>query len=432
MCTVFGSFGYEKASATVHLQRMRRLARQRGRDTNCVEPFSQFGCHGFIGHARAVPTNEIAESDYTLYPDMEHQGWIVSHNGTIHNDKEIAGELAQKKGWVDSMILPKLLVDAAEPEVMVEYLNKVKGSYAFAAVNPNQQRLILARNYLPLFYVLKNGMMYYASMPSMLEFLDAKINEVPPYHLMQFTVNRLNINKAVYRITDFGEDKVLVVCSGGMDSTTALAQLLSSGTSCDLLHFQYKCRAENREIEMVMKLAEHYKIKAHFLPLPFDKIGGSNLTDGNRETKFSQGTDSTEFAYEWVPTRNLVFASLAVAFAEAHGYNYVALGNNLEEAGAYPDNEPQMYVELNKVLTYATAVNKRIQVIQPVGQLMKHEIVKLAHELNVPLELTWSCYEDGDKPCGKCGSCTLRKVAHERNGLTDKLADITKPTTKEA
>jgi 7-cyano-7-deazaguanine synthase len=285
--------------------------------------------------------------------------------------------------------------------------------------------LYLARNYLPLFYIWEEGVIYFASTPDVFPecLKEFKVEELEPYtvyHINQVG-HTLEIIKQKISLLPEQERKALVVCSSGIDSTVALALLLKDGYECAIVHFKYKCRAEKRETYMIQKIAKHYGIPFHFLDIPH--IGGSRLTDN--DAVFAEGIDACEFAYEWVPARNLIFVALATALAEAKGYNYLALGNNLEEAGAYPDNEPHMYTELNKALTYATAVNKRVQIIQPVGNLMKHEIIKLAHELQIPLQYTWSCYEQGETPCGKCGSCTLRKIAHERNGLIDNLGVIT-------
>ncbi len=97
------------------------------------------------------------------------------------------------------------------------------------------------------------------------------------------------------------------------------------------------------------------------------------------------------------------------------------LGTNLEEAGSYPDNEMIFIDRLNAVLPYATQVNKRVHIEMPVGNLVKHEIVRMGIELDAPLDLCWSCYESGDIHCGNCGPCFLRKTAFKINGLTDMI-----------
>jgi 7-cyano-7-deazaguanine synthase len=109
----------------------------------------------------------------------------------------------------------------------------------------------------------------------------------------------------------------------------------------------------------------------------------------------------------------------AVAYAEANNHDVIALGNNLEESGAYPDNEEEFTHLLDGVLDYAVQEGRQVRLVAPVGHLMKHEIVRLGVDINAPLDLTWSCYKDGDKHCGECGPCFMRRTAFERNGLTD-------------
>jgi len=114
-----------------------------------------------------------------------------------------------------------------------------------------------------------------------------------------------------------------------------------------------------------------------------------------------------------------VMLALATAFAEARGINTIALGNNLEEAGAYPDNEPEFINRFNGMLPFAVGDGKRVRVIMPVGNLMKHEIVALGHTNGAPLHLTWSCYRAGSIHCGTCGPCYMRRTAFEINKLPE-------------
>ena len=111
--------------------------------------------------------------------------------------------------------------------------------------------------------------------------------------------------------------------------------------------------------------------------------------------------------------------SLATAYAEAKGYDKLILGNNLEEAGAYPDNEPEFIARFNDLLPFAIGDGKRLQVLMPVGNLMKHEIVALGHRLGAPMHLTWSCYRNGPVHCGTCGPCYMRRKAFEINKLPE-------------
>jgi 7-cyano-7-deazaguanine synthase len=148
----------------------------------------------------------------------------------------------------------------------------------------------------------------------------------------------------------------------------------------------------------------------------YDKSDSPLLRD---DSNIAGGEEGAEFAHEWVPARNIVMLSIATAYAEAKGFDYIVLGNNLEEAGAYPDNEPEFINRFNDLLPFAVGDGKRVRVVMPVGNLMKHEIVDLGHRLGAPLDLTWSCYRAGDKHCGTCGPCFMRRTAFEINNLEE-------------
>ena len=134
------------------------------------------------------------------------------------------------------------------------------------------------------------------------------------------------------------------------------------------------------------------------------------------------GEAGAEFASEWVPARNLVMLSIATAYAEARGITTIILGNNLEESGSYPDNEPEFINKFNELLPFAVGANKQVEVLMPVGNLMKHEIVKLGHDIGAPMYLTWSCYRAGKKHCGACGPCYMRRIAHEMNNIPETIS----------
>jgi 7-cyano-7-deazaguanine synthase len=131
------------------------------------------------------------------------------------------------------------------------------------------------------------------------------------------------------------------------------------------------------------------------------------------------GAEGMEFAHEWVPARNLVLLANATAFAEANGYHYIALGNNIDEGGSFPDNEEQFTYLFDKVLDYAVKANYKLRLVTPLGHLTKIEIVKRGIELKAPLHLTHSCYHGESLACGKCASCLFRLKAFQANHRLD-------------
>ena len=209
--------------------------------------------------------------------------------------------------------------------------------------------------------------------------------------------------------------RALVICSGGMDSVVAATWAVNEfgSENVTLAHFQYGSRAEGPEVEAVSVAAQALETELVFLPMGIYDPTDSPLL--RADSAIAGGEAGAEFAHEWVPARNLVMLALATAYAEAKGYDKLILGNNLEEAGAYPDNEPEFIARFNDLLPFAIGDGKRLQVLMPVGNLMKHEIVALGLKLGAPLDKTWSCYRAGPIHCGTCGPCYMRRTAFEIN-----------------
>jgi 7-cyano-7-deazaguanine synthase len=146
----------------------------------------------------------------------------------------------------------------------------------------------------------------------------------------------------------------------------------------------------------------------------------SALTDPEVKIHKERGGEAgAEFAHEWVAARNFNFLAQATGIAEAHGYPFIALGVNLEEAGAYPDNEGIFGIRINEVLPYAVGPYQRVRLLQPFAGYMKHHIVRDGLAAGMPYALTWSCYESGAVHCGSCGPCMMRKTAFAMNGAAD-------------
>jgi 7-cyano-7-deazaguanine synthase len=378
------------------------------------------GTGTLIGNMRAEPTTEHVKAKRPSDQQPYRVGsWSVVHNGTIANDAELrTHELSTK---IDSAAIAELLeeLSLANPNwpasnVFAHMIRRLKGSYAILAVNDDEAGLIYAAcNYRPIWKAADETGVYFASSR---EYFPERLTPVmlPPYSIWLFRVDggfRLDVVPATV------PTRALVVCSGGLDSTVAARDAQACGAEVTLLHFAYGSRAEDREIEAVNAIAEALGCKLVILGLPiYDKSDSPLL---RADSTIAGGEAGAEFAHEWVPARNLVMLSLATAFAEAKGFDTVVLGNNLEEAGAYPDNEPEFINHFNDLLPFAVGDGKRVRVVMPVGNLMKHEIVALGHELGAPLHLTWSCYRAGDQHCGTCGPCFMRRTAFDINGLPE-------------
>ena len=402
MCSIYGAVGYDVEEMERWVRSLSRFAKDRGRDGGDIMQYQlDRGVFALLGNWRATPTTEAEVAPFQPYDG-------VVHNGTIANDKE----LGNPPGAVDSMILPKVL-DRSDVHAFAASLQKVKGSYAVAAVAAST--VLVAVNYKPLYYMKLGDSVFFSSMER--HFRSLESYGMRPARLKPYTALDL-LTGEVGLLPRWQPKRALVICSAGLDSTTAAAKLKHDGYEIALLHFNYGCRAEGPETERIRRIGDRLGAPVIIQPLDYSSmVGGSPLLDQSKE--IAPSVAGAEFAHEWVPARNLLMIAHAVAYAEANDYGYVALGNNLEEAGSYPDNEEEFTGLLDMALEYAVSDGRRVQLLSPVGRLMKHEIVKLGLEIGAPLDLTWSCYRGGERHCGECGPCYMRKAAFARSGADD-------------
>ncbi|MEM3939450.1 MAG: 7-cyano-7-deazaguanine synthase QueC [Saccharolobus sp.] len=386
-----------------------------------------------IANNRAEPTTEYVrqKTEDDIQPFIGER-YIVTHNGIIANDTEIEKKYNLiRKTKIDSSILPPFLDKLwdGRAESLRNMLNEIKGSFALIIGDKkNPDRIFLAQNFKPL-YMAYDYSLEAVFFTSLDDYFDVKpfdpvnVTKLEPYSIVMVNTQKQMVKVPLIK-NEKSRKKILVVASGGLDSTVAATKLIREGNDVVLLHFNYRHKAEEREREAVRKIAEYLQVPLIEIDTDlFKMIGHSTLIKGGGDiVKDRSGEEGAEFAHEWVPARNLIFLSVAIAIAESNDFDAVASGINLEESGAYPDNEMEFIRLLNKLSPYATGPNKKVEVLMPVGNLVKHEIVKLGYEIGAPLHLTWSCYEGGQKHCGKCGPCYMRKMAYKINGLKDPVA----------
>jgi 7-cyano-7-deazaguanine synthase len=226
----------------------------------------------------------------------------------------------------------------------------------------------------------------------------------------------------------------VVLLSGGMDScvTAAEARERHGASNIALLHASYGQRTEARERRAFAEIADHYGVPADrrlIVQLDyFRAIGGSALTDSNiaiPENQLheppAQGATPNSIPVTYVPFRNAHFLSIAVSWAEAKKASTIYIGAVAEDSSGYPDCRPEYYRAFQNLIREGTRPETRIEIVTPVIQLKKNQIIRRGVELGAPLHLTWSCYQGEDLACGACDSCLLRLKAFAEAGIADPI-----------
>jgi len=208
--------------------------------------------------------------------------------------------------------------------------------------------------------------------------------------------------------------KAIVLLSGGIDSATALYLTKQSTAEIYTLNVIYD-KEFDREAEISKKLASAAQVKEHVsILLPFYK---------DLEKRYHP-VPSSQVSSAYVPARNIVFYGVAVAYAETLGANRVIFGSNADDAKELPDASLDFINHMNQLVRVGTRTGwegKAIEVVNPLIEYTKTETLRIAIELGVPLELTWSCHENGQTPCGRCRGCRMRLKAFKEIGACDPL-----------
>ena len=216
--------------------------------------------------------------------------------------------------------------------------------------------------------------------------------------------------------------KAIVLFSGGLDSTTCLYWAIAQGYTCEALTVSYGQKHE-REVAAARQIAEKLGVKQHFITLDFPWLASSSLVDKKQVIPEHALGDITngQIPSTYVPGRNLVFLSVAASLADSIGADAIVAGPNAIDFSGYPDCTPDFFTAAGKAINLGTArgVRQGIDVLAPLMDLTKTDIVKLGAKLGVPFELTWSCYAGGEKPCGHCDSCKLRARGFAEAGVKD-------------
>lgn len=217
------------------------------------------------------------------------------------------------------------------------------------------------------------------------------------------------------------KELAIVLVSGGMDScvTTAIAD---EKYELALLHVSYGQRTEERELKSFHAIADYYNVKKRLSASIeyLKKIGGSSLTDENISVS-EANLENKDIPTSYVPFRNTHLLAIAVSWAEVTGASKIFIGAVEEDSSGYPDCRKEYYQALNKLIDVGTKPDTHIEVITPLIDMKKDEIVRKGVELSAPLHLTWSCYKNIDKACGVCDSCALRIRGFKKAGIKDPI-----------
>lgn len=221
--------------------------------------------------------------------------------------------------------------------------------------------------------------------------------------------------------------KAIVLSSGGVDSTTCLAVAVDKYGADNVISLSvYYGQKHNKELEAARAVADYYKVRHIELDLKpiFEDSNCSLLMQNDTEIpKESYAEQLNKSGGEpvstYVPFRNGLFLSVAASIAISNGCKEIYYGAHADDSAgnAYPDCSDAFTNAMSEAINLGSGCGLTIKA--PFVNHNKAEVVKRGLELNVPYELTWSCYEGGDKPCGKCGTCIDRQKAFEANGVKD-------------
>ncbi len=223
---------------------------------------------------------------------------------------------------------------------------------------------------------------------------------------------------------NFSNNRAIVLLSGGLDSTTCLAIARQQDFDVRALSFNYHQR-HRIELRAAVKIARKMGISDHLiLDLPLDVIGGSALTDNIPVPKDSS-MDTTQIPITYVPARNAVFLSLALAWAEVTDSAHIFIGVNALDYSGYPDCRPEFIsafqVMANLAMKKTVEGSMKINIHTPLLEKSKSEIIKIGLGLGLDYSLTSSCYDPNPlgQACGHCDSCILRKRGFQQAGVED-------------
>ena len=208
----------------------------------------------------------------------------------------------------------------------------------------------------------------------------------------------------------------VVLLSGGLDSATVLYFAQARGFKCQALIFDYG-QLHKKEVNCAVKIAKASGCAYRILKIEFP-WKGSALLDKKIEVpkEITPGVPVT-----YVPARNVIFLSFALSLAEVIKTQAIFIGAHAQDYSGYPDCRVEFFKAFVKMAKVGIAAKHKIEILAPLLNKSKSQIISLGRELGVPFNLTWSCYRAGKRPCGKCDSCYYRAKGFKEADLVDPL-----------
>ena len=212
------------------------------------------------------------------------------------------------------------------------------------------------------------------------------------------------------------EKKVLVVASGGLDSTVLLWMCVKEHEKVGVLTFNYGSNHNEMEHKCLEKTCLALGVPLHTIMLDFMKtsfksslLGQGDIPEGNYDEMSMKNTV--------VPFRNGILLAIAAGYAESNGYDIIALGNHAGDHTIYPDCRPEFIRSMGDAIKSGTW--NGVDILSPFCDITKAQIVEVGKKIGVDFSTTYSCYKGGERHCGKCGTCRERIEAFQLAGVED-------------
>ncbi len=224
----------------------------------------------------------------------------------------------------------------------------------------------------------------------------------------------------------FMKKKAVCLISGGIDSCVSAYLAKNENYSIYALTINYG-QQHKKEIISAKKIAQLIEVEEHIvLNIDFSKFGGSSLTDKKIDLEKNRSLNDIgkNIPSTYVPARNTVFLSVALAYGEAIDAEEIFIGVTSTDYSGYPDCRPeyiQAYQKMAKLATKKGILGEPIKINAPLLYKSKAEIIKKGLNLKVPFDKTWSCYKGSEKACGRCDSCLLRLKGFKESKAEDPI-----------